>query len=145
MYLLPVLLLLVYSSIHLISRTECNSHRDRYDDTKKYLKRNQVFAATYSDRNGSQQLCGYSTLDYYLYTGSKRHTKRERMQEEGLDALLLNIPVAKTIHVSTYFQYITCIQQSYIIYTYIKASKEPDKKMMDILINRVNAKEHREE
>jgi hypothetical protein len=73
--------------------------------------RNQVFAAAYGDGVGSHQLRRCSILEYYTYTGSKRHEKRERrrMQAEDMETVLLNIPTAKTVNTSTYLHYVTYI------------------------------------
>jgi hypothetical protein len=45
--------------------------------------RNQVFAAAYGDGDGSHQLRRCSTLEYYTYTGSKRHEKKGKKKNAG--------------------------------------------------------------
>ncbi|KAK9760615.1 hypothetical protein K7432_015190 [Basidiobolus ranarum] len=73
--------------------------------------RNQVFAASYVDGDISHQLRRCSTVEYYTYTGSKRHAKREMeiMCVEDMSTIFKNIPTAKTANTSPYLQYVTYI------------------------------------
>ena len=70
--------------------------------------RNQMLDASYGDGKNPHQIRRCSTKEYYIYTGSKRHKKREkeRMIAEGIDLALINTPTAKSVNLSTYLQYI---------------------------------------
>lgn len=73
--------------------------------------RGQVFAASFGEGENSHQLRRCSTKEYYTYTGSLRHVKRERkrMNNENMEDIFLNIPTAKTAIASTYLQYVVYI------------------------------------
>ncbi|CEG74920.1 hypothetical protein RMATCC62417_10048 [Rhizopus microsporus] len=71
--------------------------------------RGQVFAASYGEGESFHQVRRCSTKEYYTYTGSKRHEKRERMSNEDMGNTLLSIPTAKTASISKYLLYVTYI------------------------------------
>lgn len=73
--------------------------------------RGQVFAASYGYGEESHQVRSCSTREYYTYTGSIRHQRKEqqRMEDSGMDDILLNIPTAKTAFISRYLQFVVYI------------------------------------
>jgi hypothetical protein len=73
--------------------------------------RTMVFTAAYENKNGSCQLRRCSTKEYYAYTGSRRHERkqRKRMDKENITDLFLQIPTSKTTTLSDYLLYVTHI------------------------------------
>ncbi|KAG2211251.1 hypothetical protein INT47_006371 [Mucor saturninus] len=73
--------------------------------------RSQVFAASYGDGKSGHKLKKCSTKEYYTYTGSKRHMKKEIERIAAMETgdALLNITTAKTVNISTYIHYFTYI------------------------------------
>ena len=64
--------------------------------------RGQVIAASYGEGESYHQVRRCSTREYYTYTGSKRHEKRERMSNEDMIDVLLNTLTTKTAGISRY-------------------------------------------
>ncbi|KAL4206155.1 hypothetical protein AB4K20DRAFT_1925439 [Rhizopus microsporus] len=62
----------------------------------------QVIAASYGEGESYHQVRRCSTREYYTYTGSKRHEKRERMSNEDMIDVLLNTLTTKTAGISRY-------------------------------------------
>lgn len=71
--------------------------------------RGQVFTAAYGEGESHHQIRRCSAKEYYIMTGSKRHTKQETkiMSEEGVKDILLGMPTAKTANLSSYLLYVT--------------------------------------
>jgi hypothetical protein len=74
--------------------------------------RGQVFTASYGSGEESHEIRRCSTREYYAYTGSRRHERKERrrMQDSNMQDVFLNLPTTKTARLSTYLRY-----QAYVL------------------------------
>ncbi|PHZ17735.1 uncharacterized protein RHIMIDRAFT_243761 [Rhizopus microsporus ATCC 52813] len=73
--------------------------------------RQHAFTASYNEGENSHQIRRVSTAEYYNYTGSIHHQRKEqkRMEKEGMKSVLLNIPSIKTTSLMQYHMYMTYI------------------------------------
>ncbi|CEG73480.1 hypothetical protein RMATCC62417_08854 [Rhizopus microsporus] len=73
--------------------------------------RQHAFTTSYNEGENSHQIRRVSTAEYYNYTGSIRHQRKEqiRMEKEGMKNVLLNIPSAKATSLTQYHMYMTYI------------------------------------
>ncbi|CEI87983.1 hypothetical protein RMCBS344292_02388 [Rhizopus microsporus] len=73
--------------------------------------RQHAFTTSYNEGENSHQIKRVSTAEYYNYTGSIRHQRKEqiRMEKEGMKNVLLNIPSTKATSLTQYHMYMTYI------------------------------------
>jgi hypothetical protein len=70
--------------------------------------RRYVFTASYGEGETSHAVRRVSTKEYYCYTGHTRHDKKrlKRMEELQMLNMFLDMPSAKTSHLSKYHAYV---------------------------------------
>ncbi|CEG76552.1 hypothetical protein RMATCC62417_11437 [Rhizopus microsporus] len=73
--------------------------------------RQHAFTASYNEGENPHQIRRVSTAEYYNYTGSIHHQRKEqkRMEKKGMKNVLLNIPSIKTTSLMQYHMYMTYI------------------------------------
>jgi hypothetical protein len=77
--------------------------------------RTHIYTASYGHQEDMREIRRFSSKEYYALTGSNRIAKQEiqRMEQENVSNIFLNMPTTKTASLSTYYTYVHYIFLSY--------------------------------